>query len=77
MAKTREEIVAEYQQYIHRPTALSNLEKILKSDIANCDESINDPDNTPEWKAYWQGAKQDYQLELDVCNEFLSRQSAN
>lgn len=70
-AKTREEIVAEYQQY--GPTALSNLEKILKSDIANCDESINDPSNTAEWVQYWQGAKADYELELDVCQEFLTQ----
>ena len=69
-AKTRDELVTEYVQY--SPTGLGTLEKILLSEIKSCNEGINDPDNTPEYKAYWQKAKQDAQLELSVCLERLA-----
>jgi hypothetical protein len=69
-AQAREALTEEYTQY--GPTALGNLEKILLSDITNCEESIQDAP-TDEWAAYWLGAKEDYTLELSVCQARLAQ----
>lgn len=73
MTKTREEIVAEYQQY--GPTALKNLEEILQSDIQTFQESAKEAP-APEWADYWRGMREDAQTELSVCQERLAQTSA-
>jgi hypothetical protein len=73
-ARTKSSFIEEYQQY--SPTALKNLDAILRSDIANYEESITEA-VTPEWKQYWQGMKQDAQTELSVCQEYMQKQQAS
>lgn len=68
----RLELIAEYKQY--DPVALKNLKTLLQSDIAHYDECIAEA-TTEEWKRYWQGMKQDAQIELSVCQEHMQQPS--